>query len=92
MTTLLQIILIFIIFFPVKYLTWYITEEKGLPAFLNYQPWNCNTCATFWTLLTIYMTIWLSFSCLITGIGGITLTVLNAIAMWYHQKTHTIKI
>lgn len=87
-----EFILIFVIFFLVKWLTWKITEEWGLPDWLQYKPWICNLCATFWSLIVIYTAIWLSFSCLVIGIGGIILAILNSIAMWLHQKNNTIKV
>lgn len=92
MTVFIQILAILAIFIPTKYLTYMITEVWGLPMWLDYKPFNCNKCLTFWALIGIYITFWLSFSCLITGVGGILLAILNAIAMWYHQKTHTVKI
>lgn len=92
MTTLLQFILILLIFLPVRFFTYKLTNEWGLPAWLDYKPWSCDLCLSFWSLVTIYTAIWLSFSCLYTGAGGITLAVLNAIAMYLHQKNNTISI
>lgn len=92
MGTLFEIITVFVIFFVVSYAAYYITEVKGLPQWLQYKPWECRLCLTFWTLITIYTTIWLSFHCLYIGIGGIILAILNAIAMWIDQRNKTIKI
>lgn len=88
----LQVILILAIFLPVKWLTYQITDVWGLPAWLSYKPFSCYLCLTFWSLLAVYLTVGLIFQAYITMIGGIILTVLNAIAMWYDQKNKTIKI
>lgn len=87
----LQFILILVIFLPIRYVAYWITEVKGLPEWLNYKPFNCKLCLTFWSLMAAYTAIWLSFSCLYTGIGGIIFTILNAIAMWIDQKNKTVK-
>lgn len=92
METLFEIMTIFIVFFIVNYGAWWLTEVKGLPQWLQYKPWICRLCLTFWTLFMVYLTILLSFQCLIVGIGGIILAAMNAFAMWYHIKTHTVKI
>lgn len=91
-TPIIQIIGLFVIFFVVRYLAWKITDKWGLPRWLNYKPFNCELCLTFWSLITIYTTIWLSFSCLYMGIGGIILASMNALAMYVDQKNKTIKI
>lgn len=92
MIKLLEFALILGIFLPVKYLTYWLTEVKGLPEWLNYKPWICNLCLTFWTLIAIYIAIGVSFSCLITGIGGVIFAILNAIAMWIGQRQKTITL
>ena len=92
MTILLQIIFIILIFLPVRYFAWWLTEVRGLPRWLDYKPWNCKLCLTFWLLIASYLTVWLSFSCLYTTIGGLILAVLNAAAVWIDQKNKTVKI
>lgn len=92
MMNILQFIVILAVFFPVKYLTWRITNEWGLPEWLRYKPWECELCLCFWLLVGIYTAILFSFSWLYTGIGGIILAVLNAIAMYVDQRNKTIKI
>ena len=92
METLLEISIVFILFFIVNYCSWYITEQHGLPRWLQYKPWECRLCLTFWSLVAIYSTIWASFNCLIIGTVGITLAAMNALAMWIDQKQKTIKI
>lgn len=92
MMTLLQFILIVAIFLPTRWFAWKVTEVWGLPAWLDYKPFICKLCLTFWLLIGIYTAIWLSFSCLIVGIGGYTLAAMNALAMYIDQKNKTIKI
>ncbi len=92
MVTLFNIVTIFVIFFAVNYAAYCITEVHGLPQWLQYKPWECRLCLTFWTLIAIYLAIWVSFECLIIGIGGITLASMNALAMYIDQRNKTIKI
>lgn len=89
---LLQIILVGALFLPVKMLTYKITDEWGLPKWLDYKPFNCYLCLTFWTLLAVYLTIGLIFNLKITLFVGVIIAVLNAIAMYIDQKNKTIKI
>lgn len=92
MEILFSIITVFVIFFIVKYLTWKITNEWGLPEWLQYKPWICDLCLTFWSLIFIYSTFWLSFNCLYIGVVGDSLAIMNALAMWIDQRNRTIYI
>ena len=91
-TEMLQVILIFVLFIPIRYLAWKVTEEWGLPEWLQYKPWNCKLCFTFWSLLATYLSIGLIFNLYITLIGGIALAIMNALAMWIDQRNKTVKI
>lgn len=88
----IQILLILALFIPVSWLAYMITEVWGLPKWLQYRPWQCCLCLTFWTLLVTYITVGVVFSLPITLWGGIALTVLNAIAMYINQRNKTIKV
>ena len=92
MSVLIEILTVFALFFAVNYFAYLITEKWGLPEWLQYKPWICRLCLTFWTLIFIYSTIWLSFSCLYIGIVGNILAILNALAMWIDQKQKTVKL
>lgn len=92
MLTILQFILILAVFIPARYIAYYITEVKGLPVWLDYRPFNCKLCLTFWLLIGIYTAIWLSLAYSYTAIGGYILAILNAIAMHIDQRNKTIKI
>lgn len=86
-----QLLAMLVIFIATKYLTYNITEVWGLPKWLQYKPFVCNTCLTFWSLVAIYTTLliigynWL-------GISGLIMAVLNAIAMYIDQKQKTESI
>ena len=88
----LQIVLILVLFFAIKYMAWKITEVWGLPEWLQFKPWNCRLCLTFWSLLFSYISIGVIFSLPITLFGGCGLAIMNAIAMWIDQRNKTIKL
>ena len=88
----LQIILILALFITIRWFAWKVTEVWGLPEWLQYKPWNCKLCLTFWSLLATYLSIGLIFSLPITLYGGIALAIMNALAMYIDQKNKTIKI
>lgn len=92
MGTLFEFIIMVMIFLIVSYGGYWLTEVKGLPKWLDYKPFICRLCLTFWCLIGVYIAIWLSFSCLYLGMGGIILAILNAIAMYIDQRNKTIKI
>lgn len=88
----LQVILILAMFILIRWFAWKVTEVWGLPEWLQYKPWNCKLCLTFWSLLATYLSIGLIFNLPITLYGGIALAILNALAMWIDQKNKTVKI
>lgn len=92
MWLLIEFIAVFLIFLIVSYFTWWFTEKDNVPEFLEYKPFQCRLCLTFWLLVGIYIAIGISFKLLIVLIAGVILAILNAIAMWVHQKNNTIKI
>lgn len=83
---------VIIIFLIVSYGAYYITEVKGLPIWLQYKPFECRMCLTFWSLMGVYISLGLSFSCLYLMIGGCILAILNAVAMYIDQRNKTIKL
>ena len=88
----LQVILILAMFIIIRWFAWKVTEVWGLPEWLQYKPWNCKICLTFWSLLATYLSIGLIFNLYITLIGGIALAIMNALAMWIDQRNKTVKI
>lgn len=87
-----EFIAVVIIFLIVSYGAYYITEVKGLPIWLQYKPFECRMCLTFWSLMGVYIALGLSFSCLYLMIGGCILAILNAVAMYIDQRNKTIKL
>ena len=86
-----QLLAMLVIFIATKYLTYRITEVWGLPQWLDYKPFNCNLCLTFWTLIAIFGTLWI-VGYTWAGISGIIMAILNAIAMHIDQKQKTESI
>lgn len=72
--------------FLVLWLTWWMVERNYIiPPFLQFKPYNCRTCLTFWLTIGIAVGWWLA------GMHGISVTmgvlaVLNAIAMIIDDK------
>ena len=92
MVTLIEFGLVLLIFLVISYGVYWLTEVRGLPSWLDYKPFICRMCLTFWSLVGVYSAIWVSFSCYIIGVVGILLAILNAIAMYIDQKNKTVKI
>lgn len=86
-----QLLAMLVIFIATKYLTYNITEVWGLPKWLQYRPFSCNTCLTFWSLVAIYTTL-LIIGYTWLGISGLILAVLNAIAMYIDQRNKTVDV
>lgn len=84
-----QFVAMFITFLFVNWLVYMVTERWGLPKWLQYRPFVCRTCCTFWTLIGVGVIYALS-GMTITAIGLAILAVLNAIAMKVDQKKKTI--
>jgi hypothetical protein len=88
----INVIIIFFVYFFIKYITWKIIEDlKIIPSFINHLPFSCLKCCQTHTLWITYLVIFyiLNYNWIIL-ISGIILTVLNAIALEYDQKTKTI--
>lgn len=92
MEILFEFIMIVVIFIAISYGGYWLTEVKGLPEWLQYKPFICRLCLTFWSLMGVYIALGLSFSCLYLMIGGCILAILNAIAMWIDQKQKTVHL
>ena len=88
----LQIFLILVIFIAVSWYSHMQVERWGLPSFLQYRPFNCKICLTFWLLMAVYGAAWLILGFKITAIGGWIMAILNAIAMKVDQKQKTVDV
>lgn len=91
MYLLFQFIIVFIIFIAVSYFTWWFTNGH-VPEFMDYKPWKCNLCLSYWLLTGIYVALGVSFELWVVLIAGVILAALNAIAMKVNQKNKTISI
>lgn len=88
----LQIFLGVVLYFMIKYLAYYVIEKKQMiPKFLNYKPFNCVKCCTFWTSIFVFSTIFF-LNLNATAIIGILLTTLDAIAQTINEKEKTISL
>lgn len=89
-----EIILTIIVFFGVKALIYYITDIKGLPAFLNYKPYCCRRCLGFWSLLFIYINLFIvsEYTWWYTLIVGLVLTLLDTVAITVDENNNIISI
>lgn len=78
----IQIIITILIFFLTKYII-YIATDKGLPSFLNYKPYSCYRCMGFWSLIFIYINLFIisNYSWWYLIICGTSLTILDVIAL-----------
>ena len=88
----LQLILVIALFIPIKWVCYAITEVWGLPTFLDYMPYSCRKCLSFWSLMAVYISIGLVLHLYITMAVGAILTVLDVIAVIVDQKKKTIRI
>lgn len=88
----LQTILVLIIFFPIKWLCYKITEEWGLPEWLQYKPYVCRKCLSFWSLMALFLSSGLLCHLWITMAVGLILTILDTVAVIVDQRNKTIKI
>lgn len=87
-----QFIFIFIIYMIILPVVYYITEIKGLPKWLDFKPFICRLCLSFWTMLAASLVIGLSFQLWWYMTTGIILAVFTAIAMYIDQKEKTVSI
>lgn len=74
----------FALFFAILYLISKWVEH--VPQWLNYRPFNCETCASFWTNLFAFLVLGISTKMWWFMGLGLILTILNAVAQWYDQK------
>ncbi len=88
----MELILVLAVFIITKYMTYKTTEEWGLPRFLDYRPYSCQRCLTFWTLTSIYLTCGLILHLWITMAVGLVLTILDTIAFSIHIKENTVSV
>ena len=89
---LIQIIASIIVWQLVLFAAWYITEKKQLPEYLQFKPFNCRKCCTFWSNIIIFLAIGLTFNLWWFMGLGIVLGILTTIALYVDQKQKTVKV
>lgn len=87
-----EFIIAFAMYFAIVYGAYYATEVKRLPQWLQYPPFDCRKCLTFWSCFTTGLVIGLSFSLWVAMITVLVMAILTAISMHIDQKNKTIKI
>lgn len=87
---LIFIIYTFAVFFAVIWFSEKFTVS-WLPSWLDYKPFNCSKCLSFWLMGTIYVisSYLLEWNLLIL-ILGLTLTILNTIAKIIDERRRII--
>lgn len=79
MLKLLIIVSLTILFFAVKWLAFLIVQNVELPVWLDYKPYNCPTCLSFW--LNIGLSVCLTFLITKLSIVYIIITLLDGVAL-----------
>lgn len=94
LSIILQFLLILIIAIPVIYLAWWWTEgrDEFKPSWLDYKPFSCRVCLTFWLLIVIYLAIGFAFALDFTCYGGMAFAFLNFLAMKMDEKNKTVSL
>ena len=88
----LQFVLMFLIYLISMPAIYYFTDVRRPPRWLDFKPFSCRKCLTFWTLLGISLVIGLSFDWIYFMFEGIILAVATTYALYLDQKNKTIKI
>lgn len=78
-------IIVFVFFITLYIAYWWTEKNKHYPAFLDYKPWNCRTCFTFWLQLFTYIGLSLILNNFFY-MAGLILVVLNTIALLVDEK------
>lgn len=83
----LQVIAALITFVLIAFFAWYVTEKRRLiPVFLEYKPFNCRKCLTFWLGEALFLSIGIIYHLWVFTTVGCLITALNAIAMHVDEK------
>lgn len=90
MVGMLLIILTLIIYFGIKYLNHFLITKNKIPSFINYKPFNCEICSTFWYTVGVFIVLGLTFNYIF--LSGIIISILDAIAQKVNEKNKTIKL
>lgn len=87
----LQLCIAILVFLTVNWVGYMLTDRwENRPEWLDYRPWNCRLCLTFWLNMAAAL-FFLIMGVVWTAAGIAVLGVMNAAAMWLNQKNRTIK-
>lgn len=89
---LFEFVIAFIMYFVIVYGAYFVTEVKRLPEWLQFPPFECRKCLTFWSNFIAGLVVGLSFSLYITMITVFVMAILTAISMHIDQRNKTISI
>ena len=72
--------------FLILWLTWMVVEKHDIiPAWLQFKPYNCRTCLTFW--LTVGVAVgWWTVGMYATSITTAVMAILNGLTMHLDDK------
>lgn len=87
-----EFIIAFAMYFAIVYGAYYATEVKRLPQWLQFPPFHCRKCLTFWSNFAAGLVVGLSFSLWVTMITVLVMATLTAISMHVDQKRKTISV
>lgn len=88
----IEFIIAFATYFAIVYGAYYVTEIKRLPQWLQFPPFDCRKCLTFWSLMIIGLVIGFSFDLPIYMGTIVCMAILTAVSMHIDQKNKTVKI
>lgn len=82
----LNLALALFIFIIVSYAAWWFTEgHRSVPSWLDYKPFSCRMCLTFWSLAFVYGSL-IYLGNVTCGVIGLIIAVLNAAAMYIDER------
>lgn len=81
----IQVLLSIVLLVLIKYAAYRITM-KEYPIWLEYQPYSCEKCLTWWTALVAFLTLGFQFQAWVFMVSGITLAALDAYAKHKYEK------
>lgn len=87
-----EFIIAFLLYFTVLIGAYYATEEMRMPEWLQFPPFHCRKCLTFWSLIISSIVLGLSFELYVMMATVIILATLTAISMHIDQKNKTVRI
>lgn len=93
MTLILQLIIFWVLYFTGLYIGYIVPEKLVRPfGLLDFYPFECRRCCTFWSLSALYTTMLSFFFNWVILTMAVIVTFGTAIGMWKTQKERTIDI